>query len=144
MERRFHEFDEQLGDGERALLFLEQVGQALPSVLDRRGVAVSSQLLLDFLGAALLLGDVQFEELDVVWKRGGGLALGAEVVEAQRGLNGGVYQVLRLQPSSAVEQVPLVLIVRHAPRGRVEQRMLVDQAEEEQERVEGVLSLVAQ
>lgn len=36
MKRGFDELDEELGDGERALLFFEEVDQALPSVLDGR------------------------------------------------------------------------------------------------------------
>lgn len=72
------------------------------------------------------------------------MALGAEVIQAQRGLNGRVNQVLRLKPSPTVEEIPLILIIGDIACGCVEECVLIDQAEELEECVEGVLAFVAQ
>jgi hypothetical protein len=142
---RFHELNDEFRDGERALLLFEEVDEAFPSVLDGRAVAMRGQFLLDFLGAALLLGDVEFEELDVVRGGGAAFALGAVVVEAESGLDGAVDQVLRLECASPVEEVPVVeVVVGHVRGGGVEECVVVEQAEQVEEQVKGVLAAVAQ
>jgi hypothetical protein len=78
-----------------------------------------------------------------VRNRGGALAFGAKIVKTQSCLNRAVDNVLGLQCASLVKKIPLVVVFA-AFAGRIEEKVVVEQVEEMEESVEGVLPAVAQ
>lgn len=85
-----------------------------------------SQFFFDFLCASLLLGNVELQELYVVRNRGGALAFGAKIVETQSCLDRTVDNVLGLQCTSLVKEIPFVVVFAAVFGGRVEENVVVE------------------
>lgn len=145
MEGRLDEVYDEFGDGDGALFVLEEVNQAFPPSLHRGGDPVGGQLLLDLFRLPLLLRDVQLQELDVLRCGRCSLAPLAEVVEAQSRFNHAVNNIVGSDHGLLVEAVPLVGVVLLGGEGEgVVDRFFVEEVEEEDDEVEGVLPPVAQ
>lgn len=76
--------------------------------------------------------------------RGGALTFGAKIVKAQSCLNRAVDNVLGLQCASLVKKIPLVVVFAAVFAGCIEEKVVVEQVEEMEESVEGVLPAIAQ
>lgn len=141
MQWRFHELDNELWHSERALLFFEEVYQALPSLFGRRGAAMRSKFFLYISRLSFLLRNVQLQELDVMRYRWGSIALRASIIEAQCGLDRIINDIMRGKRTPSVEKIPLIMLI---PNWRVKQRFLVDQPQQMNDDLKGILPSIPQ
>ena len=145
MKRRLHQLNDELWNSDRNILFLEEIHQTLPPILDRWRIPMRCQFLLDLLCLPFLLRYIQLQKLNIMRSRTPLPTFLTIIIERKRRLNGRINKMMCLNHLLLVESIPLVnsLILNWRIQWK-EDSLIVDEIHKMKDNVKWIFSSIPQ